>query len=118
MPTWYRTDFVTVGNILAYPLVRYKRNVLLLRTIFSRYLDEWCALRTSVFLEKVTYCATGFLEKNNDTLQEDLRGLLLSSSIPFLKEVRGAVGGGEDVHPSPGLKMFLSFFFLGEDDAG
>lgn len=37
---------------------------------------------------QVTYCATGFLEKNNDTLQEDLRGLLLSSSIPFLRQVR------------------------------
>ena len=38
-------------------------------------------------LVKVTYCATGFLEKNNDTLQEDLRGLLLSSRIPFLRQV-------------------------------
>ena len=37
--------------------------------------------------EQVTYCATGFLEKNTDTLQEDLRGLLLSSSIPFLRQV-------------------------------
>ncbi|CAN0006552.1 unnamed protein product, partial [Ectocarpus sp. 6 AP-2014] len=35
----------------------------------------------------VTYCATGFLEKNNDTLQEDLRGLLLSSRIPFLRQL-------------------------------
>lgn len=38
-------------------------------------------------LVQVTYCATGFLEKNNDTLQEDLRGLLLSSRIPFLRQV-------------------------------
>ncbi|CAN0340743.1 unnamed protein product, partial [Ectocarpus sp. 12 AP-2014] len=35
----------------------------------------------------VTYCATGFLEKNNDTLQEDLRALLLSSRIPFLRQL-------------------------------
>ncbi|CAN0018825.1 unnamed protein product, partial [Sphacelaria rigidula] len=35
----------------------------------------------------VTYCATGFLEKNNDTLQDDLRELVLSSRIPFLRQV-------------------------------
>eukprot|EP00752_Nemacystus_decipiens_P004997 g4543.t3 len=41
----------------------------------------------------VTYCATGFLEKNNDTLQEDLRGLLLSSRIPFLRQLILGEGG-------------------------
>ena len=38
-------------------------------------------------LLKVTYCASGFLEKNNDTLHEDLRELLLSSRVPFLQQV-------------------------------
>lgn len=34
----------------------------------------------------MTYCATGFLEKNNDTLQDDLRELVLSSRTPFLRQ--------------------------------
>ncbi|CAM9491761.1 unnamed protein product [Scytosiphon promiscuus] len=41
----------------------------------------------------VTYNATGFLEKNTDTLQEDLRGLLLSSQIPFLRQLILGEGG-------------------------
>ncbi|CAM9241912.1 unnamed protein product [Hapterophycus canaliculatus] len=41
----------------------------------------------------VTYNATGFLEKNTDTLQEDLRGLLLSSRIPFLRQLILGDGG-------------------------
>lgn len=41
-----------------------------------------------VCILKVTYCASGFLEKNNDTLHEDLRELLLSSRVPFLQQVQ------------------------------
>ncbi|CAM9114900.1 unnamed protein product [Pylaiella littoralis] len=39
------------------------------------------------FAGSVTYDVAGFLEKNNDSLQDDLRTLLLDSEDPFVREL-------------------------------
>jgi myosin heavy subunit len=37
------------------------------------------------FAGKVTYNVTGFLDKNKDTLQDDLRDVCISSTLPLVK---------------------------------
>eukprot|EP00903_Cladosiphon_okamuranus_P008596 g8244.t1 len=57
------------------------------------------------FAGSVTYDVAGFLEKNNDSLQDDLRALLLDSKDPFIRELAGADLAAEEtaqrLGPSP-----------------
>ena len=47
--------------------------------------------RLKHFAGDVTYQVTGFIEKNRDTLFQDLKRLLFNSGNSELKTVRGAV---------------------------
>eukprot|EP00981_Chlorochromonas_danica_P006314 scaffold1365_cov163-Ochromonas_danica.AAC.4 len=47
------------------------------------------------FAGDVTYTVTGFLEKNNDSLQEDLMDLMICTSNAFIRNAVVAVGMGD-----------------------
>ncbi|CAM9430236.1 unnamed protein product, partial [Discosporangium mesarthrocarpum] len=46
------------------------------------------------FAGQVTYDVEGFLEKNNDSLQDDLRALMIDSTEPFVRELVAAGESG------------------------
>jgi myosin V len=48
------------------------------------------------FAGAVTYDIAGFLEKNNDSLQGDLKGLLMDSADPFVRTLVGFTAAADD----------------------
>ncbi|CAN0230293.1 unnamed protein product, partial [Ectocarpus sp. 13 AM-2016] len=70
------------------------------------------------FAGNVTYDVAGFLEKNNDSLQDDLRALLLDSEDDFVREladITSTVPDGQQHHTPQNSPARVGVAFRGAD---
>jgi len=63
------------------------------------------------FAGDVTYIVTGFLEKNNDSLQEDLMELMVCSTNPF---IQNAIVGNASAAASEGVELSQTAGYIGD----